>query len=210
MRGNTQLSRITGTALTALMIAVPTLAQTAGDHANDHGGEHAKSYGHAGTPGEVDRTVRVEAAGMQFSHDRIGIAPGQTVRFVVTNTGDTEHEFTIGPPRVQRAHRAEMREMMGETHGQDGHHGGDDQHAAEGHHGDDDHHANGGHHGDEAGSGQHGSTESGHDHANSVMVQPGETKELIWHFSHVEEVRFGCNVPGHYESGMHGPFVRRN
>jgi uncharacterized cupredoxin-like copper-binding protein len=45
-----------------------------------------------------------------------------------------------------------------------------------------------------------------HDDPNAVMVQPGETKELIWTFTKTENVEFGCNVPGHYEAGMKGTF----
>ena len=183
----TRFTGLTSAAVAALVVGFPAALQAAGDH--------GKSYGHAGASDEIDRTVQVEASGMRFSHQQILTEPGQTVRFVVSNTGETQHEFTIGPPKVQQAHRAEMREMMGDTHGNQDHHGGD------GHHGDD------GHHDDQAGSMGHGTASSGHGHANSVMVQPGETKELIWHFAEVEDVRFGCNVPGHYQAGMHGPFV---
>lgn len=186
----------TGGAVAALAVALPAAALAAGDH--------GRSYGHPGTPGEVDRTVRVEAANMHFEPDRIRITPGQTVRFVVRNTGDTRHEFTIGPPKVQQAHRKEMRQASDHGHGGSGEHGHDAGHdaggQAEGHHGDSGHGGEQGHHGGES---------QGHGHANSVMVRPGETKELIWHFTKVEGLRFGCNVPGHYPAGMHGPFVRR-
>jgi uncharacterized cupredoxin-like copper-binding protein len=37
-----------------------------------------------------------------------------------------------------------------------------------------------------------------------VYLKPGETKELIWTFGNVAELEYACNVPGHYESGMHG------
>ncbi len=201
------LPRATGAAVAALVIGLPAALQA--------GGDHGRSFGHPGTPQEVDRTVRVEAKDLRFSRAEIPVEPGQTVRFVVTNTGDTQHEFTIGPPRVQRAHRREMRKIMGETHGSEGHHGPDGHHADDGHHSDgghhggqDGHHGAGGHHGDQAGTGGQRRGEMDHDHPNSVMVQPGRTKELIWHFAEVDQVRFGCNVPGHYQAGMHGPFVR--
>ena len=49
----------------------------------------------------------------------------------------------------------------------------------------------------------------GRRHANSVMVQPGETKHPIGHFAQVDNARFGChvpgdNVPGHFQAGLHG------
>jgi len=48
-----------------------------------------------------------------------------------------------------------------------------------------------------------------HDHgaSNAVLVPPGETRELTWTFTGDEDLLFGCNVPGHFESGMHGNFV---
>ncbi len=43
--------------------------------------------------------------------------------------------------------------------------------------------------------------------SNAVLVPPGETRELTWTFAGDEDLLFGCNVPGHFESGMHGNFV---
>lgn len=51
-------------------------------------------------------------------------------------------------------------------------------------------------------------TEEGgaHHHAdpNAVMIEPGETKTLIWTFGREADLLFGCNVPGHFEAGMRG------
>ena len=46
-----------------------------------------------------------------------------------------------------------------------------------------------------------------HGHGNTAMVEPGKTKEIIWKFAHDTRLEFGCNIPGHYESGMKGKFV---
>lgn len=43
-----------------------------------------------------------------------------------------------------------------------------------------------------------------HDDANSVLVEPGATAELVWQFSKANNLEFACNVPGHYQSGMLG------
>jgi uncharacterized cupredoxin-like copper-binding protein len=40
------------------------------------------------------------------------------------------------------------------------------------------------------------------DEPNAFMIEPGETKELTWHFSEGGEVLIGCHVPGHYAAGM--------
>lgn len=45
----------------------------------------------------------------------------------------------------------------------------------------------------------------GHDHSamkNVVTAKPGETKELVWHFTQTGDFSMACNIPGHAESGM--------
>ena len=46
-----------------------------------------------------------------------------------------------------------------------------------------------------------------HGHGNNAMVEPGKTKEIIWKFAKESRLEFGCNIPGHNESGMKGKFV---
>ena len=41
-----------------------------------------------------------------------------------------------------------------------------------------------------------------HEDGNTVTVNPGETREVIWQFTAAAEVIFACNVPGHFEAGM--------
>lgn len=42
-----------------------------------------------------------------------------------------------------------------------------------------------------------------HTDANTVVVKPGETQRLTWAFSSVAEAIVACNIPGHFEAGMH-------
>lgn len=44
-----------------------------------------------------------------------------------------------------------------------------------------------------------------HDDPNSVRLDPGESDEVIWTFANEGTFEFACLIPGHYESGMHGP-----
>jgi len=44
----------------------------------------------------------------------------------------------------------------------------------------------------------------GHSHANSVLLEPNETGEIIWRFSKDISLEMACNMPGHYETGMVG------
>ena len=44
-----------------------------------------------------------------------------------------------------------------------------------------------------------------HDDPNSILLEPGESGELIWRFpDHAEGLQFACNIPGHYQDGMVG------
>jgi uncharacterized cupredoxin-like copper-binding protein len=39
----------------------------------------------------------------------------------------------------------------------------------------------------------------------TVTVQPGKTETLIWYFEEAWQVEVACNIPGHYQAGMHSP-----
>lgn len=43
-----------------------------------------------------------------------------------------------------------------------------------------------------------------HDAPYMVHVDPGQSQELIWHFTKAGQFQFGCLVAGHFEAGMAG------
>lgn len=43
-----------------------------------------------------------------------------------------------------------------------------------------------------------------HDEANMISVAPGQTGEVIWHFTKTGKVSFACLLPGHFDAGMKG------
>jgi Cu+-exporting ATPase len=56
-----------------------------------------------------DRTVQIEATDqLRFGPDQISVSKGETIAFVITNTGSLPHEFVIGDESVQAEHEAEM------------------------------------------------------------------------------------------------------
>lgn len=151
---------LAGLILAPLMGLAPASASPGGA---EHG--HGMSEGEPGAPAQVTRTIELIARDIEFSRTEIDVKPGETVRFVIRNEGEMDHDFTIGDAEAQAAHREEMRMMMsGEM--QDHSHAG----------------------------------------SNAVKIEPGETAELIWTFGGDDKVQFGCNVPGHFEAGMHGRF----
>jgi len=42
-----------------------------------------------------------------------------------------------------------------------------------------------------------------HEDGATISVEPGKSKEIVWHFMGDSTVQFACNVPGHFEAGMH-------
>lgn len=46
-----------------------------------------------------------------------------------------------------------------------------------------------------------------HDDPNSVRLDEGGSGEVIWNFENEGTFEFACLIPGHYESGMHGPIT---
>jgi uncharacterized cupredoxin-like copper-binding protein/Cu/Ag efflux protein CusF len=46
-----------------------------------------------------------------------------------------------------------------------------------------------------------------HEDANSLTLEPGETKSLVWHFSKPGKLEVACHVPGHYEAGMESKLI---
>jgi len=41
-------------------------------------------------------------------------------------------------------------------------------------------------------------------HDSGVTVLPGETATFVWTFARAANLQFACDIPGHYQDGMHG------
>ena len=46
-----------------------------------------------------------------------------------------------------------------------------------------------------------------HNGGNAITVKPGTTLKLGWRFTKAGTFEYDCNIPGHFESGMHGNVV---
>lgn len=99
--------------LTVGLAAVPAAALAHGE--KDHAGQagpvvkEQKDWGIAGDARSVARTVQIRMTdAMRFTPDRMELRQGDTVRFVVHNTGKLMHEFVIGTKRELDAHAALM------------------------------------------------------------------------------------------------------
>lgn len=71
--------------------------------------------------GSGTRTIEIEMRDIEFSPDEVQVEPGETVRFVFSNTGAIVHDAFIGDIAAQNEHAMEMNggdsmEMEGEDH----------------------------------------------------------------------------------------------
>ncbi len=100
-----------------LLATTLVVASTAGfahgteDHAKKDGPvkKEQKEWGIAGDAKAAKRTIEVSMLDtMKFSPDKIDVKVGDTVKFVVKNTGGQLHEFVIGTKKENEEHAALM------------------------------------------------------------------------------------------------------
>lgn len=100
---------IAGAVLAAVALPLAQAGGMADKPRMSDGGKGGDRYGMPGRASAVTRTVRIKTLDtMRFTPSRINVRPGQTVRFVIHNTGRVTHEFVIGDTAEQRAHEVEM------------------------------------------------------------------------------------------------------
>ena len=82
------------------------------NHAAGHANTHAPSdtpIGKVGVASQVTRTVAVDMVdAMRFTPAAIQAKKGETIRFVVRNSGQLPHEFVLGTPQDLKAHNEAM------------------------------------------------------------------------------------------------------
>ncbi|MEH6669620.1 cupredoxin domain-containing protein [Halopseudomonas sp.] len=175
-------------AVAAMAMSVSVLALGAGAHDGGHG--EGVNIGEPGSVSDANRTINVAMYDNYYEPESIEVKPGETVRFVIENKGSLVHEFNIGTASMHEAHQAEMMMMVEhgviqggklnkEMAGMDHSMMDMDMDMGKGH-------------------------SMKHDDPNSVLLEPGENKEIIWKFAEKGAIEFACNVPGHYQAGMYG------
>ncbi len=70
---------------------------------------HMHAIGKPGDPKKVARTVEVTMTDqMRYTPDSVRVKRGETIRFVVKNTGQIKHEMVIGTAKDLKEHAAAM------------------------------------------------------------------------------------------------------
>ncbi|MBK9520862.1 MAG: cupredoxin family protein [Rhodocyclaceae bacterium] len=83
-------------------------ATATGNHGGGHSGD-AGVIGKAGVPASISRTITIEMTdGMRFIPAKVNVRSGETVKFVVKNTGQLKHELVLGTAKDLKAHAAMM------------------------------------------------------------------------------------------------------
>ena len=78
----------------------------AGSHAGGHG---TQAIGKPGVAAKVTRTITIDMTdAMRFTPSTVKVRRGETIRFVVTNSGQLKHEFNLGTEADLKAHYAQM------------------------------------------------------------------------------------------------------
>jgi uncharacterized cupredoxin-like copper-binding protein len=71
------------------------------------------TFGSPADASDADRVIEVDANdSFTFGPADLVVSAGETITFVVTNTGNIPHDFTLGDQETQDKHAAEMAEMM--------------------------------------------------------------------------------------------------
>ena len=113
---------ITRLALAAALAALPVAALAHGDaHAPGKAAAAQPvvetAFGRTGDPKKATRTVRVDMSdAMRFTPGAIEVKRGETVRFVVRNSGKVLHEMVLGTMQDLKDHAELMKKHPGMEH----------------------------------------------------------------------------------------------
>ena len=96
-------------ALPSLLLAMTAMA--AGTHAGDHAGKHDdEAIGKPGVAAKVTRTITMDMTdSMRFSLPEMTAKQGETIRFVVKNSGKIKHEMVLGTEKELKEHYEVMK-----------------------------------------------------------------------------------------------------
>ena len=135
--------------------------------AGPQGHGSASRIGAPGAASEATRTIEISLKDNYYEPESVSVKAGETVRFTVKNDGDLVHEFAIATAEMHVEHRPMMQMMV--DHGvlfpeRVDYAAGKAMQKAMGH--------------------------GMHDEPNSLLLEPGESGELIWTFPAGGELEF--------------------
>ncbi len=91
-----------------------------GHHADGHHHDGAVSIGEVGKADQVNRTVVVTMTdAMRYTPSTVQVRKGETLEFIVRNTGKVKHEMVLGTTSDLKAHAAMMKQHPSMEHSDD-------------------------------------------------------------------------------------------
>lgn len=109
-----------------LVLAAAFAAGPAAAHGDPHAKKSAapalqnaeeKPFGKAGDPKKTTQTITVDMSDrMRFTPDTLTVKQGETVRFIVRNSGKTMHEFVLGSKQELQEHAELMKKFPDMEH----------------------------------------------------------------------------------------------
>ena len=104
------MNKLLITTAAAAMLSIGTQAWSAG--AGKHSHADANAIGAPGKKANVSRTVNVDMTDtMKFIPASFTARQGETIRFVVKNSGQLKHEFVLGTEKELKEHYEQMKKF---------------------------------------------------------------------------------------------------
>jgi uncharacterized cupredoxin-like copper-binding protein len=106
--------------ITMLIVSTGALAHDDKPHSRKFSAaqlSEEKAFGKAGDPKKVTRTIRFSMSDkMRFDPSHVTVKQGETVRFVVKNSGKLMHEMVFGTPQELKEHAELMKKFPNMEH----------------------------------------------------------------------------------------------
>ena len=103
---------------TALLASIATQSFATGNHAGGHADSDA--IGEPGKAADAKRTVTVNMLdSMRFTPQSITVKQGETIKFIVKNSGKVKHEMVLGTEKELKEHYEEMKKNPEMEHADD-------------------------------------------------------------------------------------------
>lgn len=99
--------------LTNAFCGILVISSMANAHQNHEGhGHDVQAIGMAGEISKVTRTVNINMHdSMRFTPDNVNAKQGETIRFIVKNSGQVKHEFVLGTATALKEHAELMKKF---------------------------------------------------------------------------------------------------
>ncbi len=114
-----KFTRSTVSQLIAMVaLAASGAAFASGSHTGGHGHDGEETaIGKPGVAAKASRTITIEMSdNMRFTPSKMEVKRGETVRFIIKNVGQVQHEFNLGTQEELLEHLEQMKKHPGMEH----------------------------------------------------------------------------------------------